>query len=231
MLKEIKRDDEHAAPPVNGQQPAGGGGVIWQGQVGAAFWKFATLFSFTVNIILVLVLLLVGWLLFDIKSGIAQPLVGGLYQSFVQMDNARIKTVIQVQDNIQVNDTMPVQFDLPLQTTTTVILNRATNIPNTVVYLNGAPVTTNIILPAGTPLEIQLNLTVPVNQTIPVHLNVPVNLVVPVDIPLNETDLHTPFSRLRDLFFPYASLLGKLPGTWDQALCQTSPAVCGLLPQ
>ncbi len=225
MLREIKRENDEPAAS------SGLGGLMWQGNVGSAFWRLATLFSFVVNLTLIIVLLIVAGMLFNIKNGIAQPLVGGLYESFVQMDSSHIKTVIAVQDTIQVNDTMPVQFDLPLQTTTTVILNRATTIPNTVVYLNGAPVTTNIILPAGTPLEIKLNLTVPVNQTIPVHLTVPINLAVPVDIALNETDLHTPFSRLRDLFFPYASLLSKLPGTWGQALCQTSPDACGLLPQ
>mgnify|MGYP001607525837 CR=1 FL=1 len=236
-MREIKRVDERSVvAPTDSRAPAaqpntGLTRFIWQGRVTDAFWKFATLFSFTVNMILVIVLIFVGWLLFDIKNAIVQPLVGGLYGSFVQMDNSRISTTIQVSDTIVVNDTMPVVFTLPLNTVTTVTLTKAAVIPNTVVYLNNVPVTTNIVLPAGTPLEINLNLSVPVSQTIPVHLNVPVNLSVLVDIALNETDLHTPFSRLRNLFYPYSTLLDKSPSAWDSFLCQTSNALCDLLPR
>src|SRR5688572_26591833 len=145
---------------------------LWQGKVLDAFWKFATLFSFIVNFILVLVLLFVVGLLFDIKNAIAQPLVGGLYGSFVQMDNSHIVTTIEV------NDTLPVQFDLPLKQQTEVVISRDTlitgasvSIQGGVLIINDAP--TTILLRQGTPLPIQLDLIVPVSQTIPVRLLVP----------------------------------------------------------
>lgn len=196
---------------------------LWQGKVKDAFWKFATLFSFLVNFILVLVLLFVVILLFDIKNAIAQPLVGGLYGSFVQMDTSHIVTTIEV------NDTLPVQFDLPLNQQTEVVLTRDTlitgasvSIQGGVLIINNAP--TTILLRAGTPLPVQLNLVVPVSQTVPVHL------LVPVNIALDQTDLHTPFGRLRNLFYPYANALDKLPSSWGAFLCQSVEVLCGLAP-
>ena len=178
-------------------------------KLGDAFWKFATLFSFAVNLILVLMLAILVMLIFNIKNSIAQPLVGGLYGSFVQMDKASIVTTIQV------NDQLPVQFDLPLNqntivtTTEPVFITGATvNIQGGILTLSNAP--TTIMLPPGTALPVQLNLVVPVSQTIPVHLTVPVNIA------LNQTDLHTPFSRLRDLFSPYANALENLPSSWNE---------------
>jgi hypothetical protein len=194
---------------------------LWQGKVIDAFWKFATLFSFIVNFILVLVLLFTVGLLFDIKNAIAQPLVGGLYGSFVQMDSSHIVTTIEV------NDTLPVQFDLPLKQQTDVVISRDTlitgasvSIQGGVLIINDAP--TTILLRAGTPLPIQLDLIVPVSQTVPVHL------IVPVNIALDQTDLHMPFSRLRNLFYPYSNALDKLPSSWGAFLCQSAEALCGL---
>ncbi len=175
-----------------------------------------------------MVLLVAVTQIFQIKRAIAQPLVGGLHTSFLQMDGAHIVTTIQVNDTIRVddtlrvNDSLPVVFDVPLSTDTTVVLTRDTLVPKTTVYLNGQPVPTDIVLPAGTPLDIHLNLTVPVSHTVPValdvpvHLKVPVSLQVPVDIPLNQTDLHTPFTNLASLVGPYDRLLNDLPASWGQ---------------
>ena len=185
--------------------------------IAGRFWKFAIIFSFALNVILVLVLLVLGVMVFEIKNALAQPIIGGLHTSFVQMDNASIITTIEVNDTITVNDKIPVVFDLPLNQQTTVTLVEATTIPNTVVYLNGVPVRTDIVLPQGTPLNINLNLTVPVNQTIPVVLNVPVKLKVPVNIPLNLTELHEPFTNLAAIVAPYNTMLNALPSSWGQA--------------
>ena len=116
----------------------------------------------------------------------------------------------------------PVVFNVPLSTNTTVILNHDTAIPNTMVYLNGLPVPTNIVLPAGTPLDINLNLIVPISESVPVvldvpiALNVPVSLTVPVDIPLSQTELHTPFTGLANLVGPYDVLLAATPSSWAE---------------
>ena len=214
-------------PPATGRQP---GRRQWLSRVPDSAWKAATLFSFVVNAALVVVLIVAVLMLFQIKRAIAQPLVGGLHSSFEAMDAAHIVTTIQVDDTIQVNDTIhvndtiPVVFDLPLSTNTTVVLTNDTLVPKTLVYLNGIAVPTDIVLPAGTPLNIALNLVVPVSKTVPVvlevpvALQVPVHLNVPVDIPLKQTELHAPFNNLVNLVGPYSSLLDKLPSSWGDLL-------------
>ncbi len=182
------------------------------------FQKFAVLFSFVMNLILLLVVLTLGVFFFQIKNAVAKPLLGGLYNGFVAMDQAHITSTIPVNTTIEVNDTIPVVFDVPLKTDTVVTLVKDTQIPNTTIYLNGAPIPVNIILPAGTPLSLNLDLTVPVSQTVPVKLTVPVSLAVNVDIPLQQTELHRPFASLRDLFAPYYALVSALPESWTQAL-------------
>src|ERR1041385_5271746 len=98
------------------------------------FKTFAIIFSFITNFVLILVLLFVVLLIFQIKNGIAEPLVTGLHGSFVGLDEARILTTISVDDTIQVNDsinvkdtihvndTIPVKLNIPLQQNTTVVL-------------------------------------------------------------------------------------------------------------
>jgi hypothetical protein len=187
-----------------------------------AAWNSMIVFSFAVNLVLVIVVLVLGILLFSIKNAIAQPLIGGLHSSFVQMDNAHIVTNITVNDTIQVNDTIPVVFDLPLNQATVVTLTApATIYGATIVSLSAGGLQLynavgDIVLPAGTSLPVQLSLVVPVSQTVPVVLNVPVNLNVPVDIALDQTDLHPPFTNLANLIGPYNSLLEKAPNSWAE---------------
>src|SRR5205814_10677651 len=68
------------------------------------FKNFAILFSFIANFVLVIVLLFVVLLIFQIKNGIAEPLLVGLHSSFVGLDEARILTTIKVDDTIHFND-------------------------------------------------------------------------------------------------------------------------------
>lgn len=198
--------------------------LIWQGKIAPAFWTVSSLLSLTVNIVLIVVLILLGRQLFSLKSLLHNELVGGLYQNFELMDQAHIKTTITVNDTIQVKDTIPVVFNLPLSQNTEVVLTQDTPIQNATIFLNGASVPLNIILPKGTLLNIGLNLTVPVSQTIPVVLNVPVKLQVPVDIALNRTQLHEPFSGLKEVLAPYQDLLAGLPTSWNETpLCGPVP--------
>jgi hypothetical protein len=207
-------------PPVPAPLPPQLKELVWQGKIGPAFWTIASIISLSINVTLIILLILVGRELFSLKGLISNQLVGGLYDNFVQMDQAHIKTTIAVQDTIQVNDTLPVVFDLPLNQETQVVLTKNTPVNNASVYLNGVPVTTDIVLKKGTPLNIQLNMSVPVSQTIPVVLNVPVHLEVPVDIPLKETELHQPFTGLQNVVSPYDKLLNDLPSSWEQTpLC------------
>ncbi|MBI5928521.1 MAG: hypothetical protein HY862_04390 [Chloroflexi bacterium] len=197
-----------------------------------AFRNFAIVFSFIMNFILLLVLINVVLLIFQIKNGIAEPLLQGLHSNFVGLDEARIQTEIQVNDEIPINftlpvsDEIPINFTLPVSDNTDVYLTEDVVIDNVPAYFaieGGAgniSGTVDIRLPAETRLPIRLSLSVPVEQTVPININVPVqqtipvSLTVPVDIPLNETQLHEPFNNLRNLFEPYVRALGNLPSNW-----------------
>jgi hypothetical protein len=159
---------------------------------------------------------------------LSDQIMGGLYTNFVKMDSAHIRTsilvsdTIQVKDTIQVNDTIPVVFDLPLKQNTKIKLTKDTPVKGTTIYLNGAAVPLDLVLPKGTELTIALNMTVPVNQelpitlNVPVMLNVPVHMNVPVDIPLEQTQLHEPFVGLQNVVGPYYGLLSGLPASAKQ---------------
>jgi hypothetical protein len=173
-----------------------------------AFRNIAIVFSFIMNFILVITLLVVLNILFQITTGIAEPLVDGLYTDFAGLNESQIET------NVVVDDTIPIDFDLTLDETTTVTLAEAAVINNVPAQFEitggGGSIsgTVDITLPQGTPLTIDLSLLVPVEQTIPVVLN------VPVDIALQDTQLSIPFTNLGNLLEPYVKLLDNLPQTW-----------------
>ncbi|MCB9419327.1 MAG: hypothetical protein H6667_05965 [Ardenticatenaceae bacterium] len=188
-----------------------------------AFKTFAILFSFVMNLVLLIVLLLVAPLIIPIVSDIANPIVGGLNDSFVDMSEATISRTIEV------NDEMGIAFTLPLSTTTNVLVVESVpleGIPAQFVLPNGGGSINGQVflsLPQGLELPVQLALDVPVDQTIPV------NLAVDVDIPLSETELGGPFNKLHSLFAPLAGLLGGLPNSnqelIDRVLGQAPEAV------
>lgn len=189
-------------------------------KIGPAFWTVTGVVSLLVNVILVVLLLSLGKQLFALKSLVEDQLLGGLYQNFVLMDQAHIRTTIPVAAEV------PAKFDLPLNTTTTVVLTTDTTLPNATIYeLNAGNAlyipraSTNIVLPAGTELPVQLDLIVPVDQKIPVALN------VNVDIPLNQTELHQPFVGLQKVIEPYYQYLDSLPDSWDEVLCGSGPSL------
>ncbi|MCL4870498.1 MAG: hypothetical protein KJ063_16165 [Anaerolineae bacterium] len=183
--------------------------LIWEGTPWEAFKSFAIIFSFTVNLITLIVLLIALPLILPIVSQIATPIVGGLNDSFVQMSEAHIVQTIEV------NDSIPVVFTLPLSTTTKVRLIEPVPIQaQTAFILPGGGGTinglVNLTLAEGLELPVALNLEVEVNQT------VPVNLAVEVDIPLAETELGVPFRNLQGIFNPLYGLLRGLPGSNEE---------------
>lgn len=192
---------------------------LWQGKIAPAFWTIASVLSMVVNIILIILLISIGQQLFTLKDLVKNQVLGGLYQNFVMMDQAHIRTQIPVKAQV------PAKFDLPLSTNTTVTLTEDTTITNATIYeLNAGGALyipragLNIILPAGTELPVALNLTVPVDQKIPVELT------VDVDIPLSQTELHKPFVGLRKVVEPYYGLLDETPDSWQQAICGSQPS-------
>ncbi len=192
---------------------------FWQGKVLPAFWTTACLLSIVINIVLIVVVLILAGELFSIKKLVQVQLVNGLYENFVKMDEAHIRTTIQVNDTIKLHDSIPVVFNLPLKQGTEITLTKDTPIKKANVILNGQPVPTDIILKEGTRLSIALDLVVPVNQQVPVELSVPVNLLVPVDIPLSQTELHEPFAGLQDVVAPYKKFLDGIPDSWGGLMC------------
>ncbi len=178
---------------------------------GPPFWTIASVISLTVNLILLVIIFVLGTQLFTLKSLIQDQVLGGLFENFVLMDQAHIKTTIPVTTSV------PAKFDLQLNTNTMVILTEDTPINDARVnlYTGGLSITNapaNIVLPAGTQLPIALNLTVPVDQMIPV------NLTVEVDIPLKDTELHKPFVGLQEVVRPYYKMLKDLPDSWADIL-------------
>ncbi len=221
---EMDETDDTAVPP---QQPRPGttrweqlreNRYVWQGgRFLPALWTIASAISMVTTVVLIIVVIVLLKELFTLKSLIGGQLLGGLQTNFEQMDAATIETTVIVDDTITVDDTIPVQFTLTLNQNTNVILTENTTIPNTIVTLNGVQIPTDIILPAGTSLPIALNMDVPVDQTIPILLQVPVHLEVPVSIPLNETELHAPFTGLKGVVAPYNGMLSDTPDSWCEA--------------
>ena len=161
------------------------------------------------NFVLLVVLLIAAPLILPIVNSIAEPLVGGLSDSFVDMSNANISRTIEV------NDTIPINFTLPLDTETNVLVVDSVplNIPAQFTLPDGGgQINGNVTLalPEGLTLPVQLNLDVPVDQEIDVALS------VDVDIPLQETELGGPFNTLRGLFEPLDRLIKGLPSSNEE---------------
>lgn len=176
-------------------------------QFGPAFWTIASVISMTINIVVLIALLMILKVLggpratLAMAQGQATGLLGGLYQNFVKMDAAHIKT------NIHVAKDIPVQFTLNVSGPTRVTLSEDVLIEGALVTvqtggLNIVNARARIVLPVGTALPIFIeNLAVPVDQKVLAELD------VPVDIPLNQTELHDPFVGLQKVVEPYYCLL------------------------
>jgi hypothetical protein len=179
--------------------------------VGKFIWRFMVIFSFIVNLILVVVLIGLVLFIFNIKNDIAQPLINGLHSSFVGLDQATIDWTIPVRDRI------PVVLNIPLKTETTVVLTEA--VPLTVNALIDLPginaynvtATVELQLPAGLSLPVALDLNVPVDEELDVALD------VRAVIPLSQTQLHDVADNLRLLFEPLAFSLSNLPDNFSEA--------------
>ena len=107
---------------------------FWNGKPWQAFKTFAILFSFTMNLVLLIVLLLLAPQILPLVDNSVKPLVGGLNESFVQMSGATIDQTIVV------DQMMPLELDVPLETETIVTITE--NVP-----LSGIPA--RFVLPDG----------------------------------------------------------------------------------
>jgi hypothetical protein len=197
---------------------------MFQNQFRPAFWTIASAISLALNIVLIVAVLAMVDQMFRIKDLVQNQLVGGLYQNFVLMDQAKIQTTIPIDTEVRAN------FDIPLHIQTTARLTQDTRITGARIMslstggmtISDAPI--DIMLPQGTNLPIELDVKVPVNQPIPIKMD------IPISIPLNQTDLHAPFVGLQNVVLPYYRLLNELPSSWNEYLCGKDPGtVCNWL--
>jgi hypothetical protein len=176
-----------------------------------AFKNIAILFSFIVNIILVLVLLLSPKPLFMAKSQAVEPILVDLDSAFAALGDTVIKS------QVYITDTMPVVFDLPLAQNTNVVLVEPVPIqaPATFIFPAGGGAihgTVQLVLPEGLALPVALNLMVPVNTSVPVVMQ------VPVEIRLAEAGMGPAIEQLRAVFSPLTGALQSLPNSPEELL-------------
>ncbi|MBN1485681.1 MAG: hypothetical protein JXA37_13285 [Chloroflexia bacterium] len=158
------------------------------------FYRWAIMFSFVVNVILVLVLLSLPFIL--------RPILSQVMAELDNLENAVIETTVEIDQGMPVQDVL-IQVQQPLTVTT--ITDSSIDAAYVTMYLgNGSQVagTTYINMPAGTELPIDFLNRIVMSSTIPVRLS------VPVAIPLNETPLASSFAHFTEMLSPVARLLG-----------------------
>lgn len=195
-----KPESKPAAPPA--ATPAPEAGYQPRYKFLPAFWTIASVMSFTVNIILIIILLIALQMLGTIRTTANDQfsgLLGGLYNNFVRMDNATIRT------QIPVNADVPLNITVPVKATTQITLAQDAVIQNAHVIINtsGVDIDANatVTLPANTPLMVNLDFPLQVTDTIPI------SLLVDVNIPLKNTELSQPFQGLQAVVKPYYCLV------------------------
>jgi len=198
-----------------------------------AFRNIAITFSFIVNFVLVVLLLVISIpalrTVFALKVGLVQPLFNDLDAAFVGLGDATIDTTVQIDKSIPIqfdlplDQPLPIDFQLSIEQNTAVVLQQS-------VPLNGLPARfdlpasggiingyVSLSLPAGLRLPVHLSMVVPVSQTIPVRMNVPVSqtipiqMTVPVHIKLGEAGLDSAVGDLRAVFQPLKEQIESLP--------------------
>jgi hypothetical protein len=202
----------------------------------ALFWRafknVAIVFSFVVNLVLCIVLLIMlvpgVRTLLVLRNDLLEPLVTDLDGAFVSLGEATIKTNVPLSTSLPINfdlpldKRLPVEFDLAIDQDTIVILNEAVplyapakfTLPGAGGAINGQ---VSLSLPKGMALPVHLSLVVPVSKTIPVQFDVPVSQTVPVqmDVPveltLGKSGLYPVVGELRQALVPARQMVDRLP--------------------
>jgi hypothetical protein len=182
--------------------------VVYQGKFFPAFWTVACIFSLLVNIILVGLLVSFGHHFFELKAIVSDGLVTEASNSLAMMDQAHIVINVPVETTVRLQDNLPVVFDVPINQDTQIVLSEAATINGARIYLNNTAVTTDLTLPANTPLQANFNTTIPISTSVPVDITVPVSVQVPIDIAIDKTDLHQSIVGLQEALAPYETTLG-----------------------
>jgi hypothetical protein len=182
-------------------------------KIWSAFKNFAIIFSFVVNFVLILILLLSPEPLFMTKTEIAEPLLLDLDRAFAALGETTIRTTVQI------NHLLPISFDLPLQEQTAVILNEAVplSVPATFYLPSGGGSINGVVsleLPSGQALPVTLDFVVPVESSIPVEFS------VPVEIALYDAGMGPAIEELRAVFQPITNFVQDLPNSPQEVLQQ-----------
>ena len=183
-------------------------------------WKAMIITSFVVNMILMAVLIGAGYFYWRWKTEIASTTVG--VQGFAHDNVAELRDVVQQLQAAHIKTTIPLNQPLPLKGLGVVVPLHQTPtvrlVEDVKLDLNGADINLgagnqlhaqniSIVLPAGTPLTIQLDMQIPLDD-----VTIPIKLDVPVDIAMANTELAPQFRRLGNvvdrLVFPAKDLLG-----------------------
>ncbi len=195
--------------------------------------NFAITFSFIVNAITVVLLILGAFPAIQaalfVKDETVEPLLNDLDAAFVELGKSEIVTDIQIDEQVNItfdlplDQPLPIDFPLPIQQDTAVMLTERVplyNLPATFVLPGGGGQINGMVslaLPAGMYLPIRLDMTVPVTSTIPVRMNVPVDqqvpirMTVPVRINLGESGLQPAVDDLRRAIQPISTTVQSLP--------------------
>jgi hypothetical protein len=181
---------------------------VYQGRFLPAFWTVTAIFSLLVNIIFIAILIIFGNSFFELKKTVADGLVTGISNNLELMDQAHIVTTVLVETTVQLQDNLPVVFNLPINQSTQLSITEDIRVPGATIYLNNTPVLTDLTLPAGTPIQVNFDMTIPVSESIPVDITVPVSLMVPLDVAVDQTDLHQSIVGLQSVIEPYKVVLG-----------------------
>jgi hypothetical protein len=179
-----------------------------------AFKNFAILFSFVVNFVLIIILLISPDPLFMTKSEIAEPILLDLDSAFAALGETTIRTTVQI------NHMLPISFELPLQAQTAVILNESVplRVPATFYLPSGGGSINGVVslaLPSGQALPVTLDFVVPVESTLPVVFS------VPVEIDLYDSGMGPAIDELREVFKPLTQFVQDLPDS-PQEILQTN---------
>lgn len=203
--------DTNTVPPTSPAPPNPKKFSLTPENVWKAFKNIAIIFSFVVNFVLVIVLLMAPGPIFMAKSQAVEPILTELDNAFAALGETQIKSTVNIAD------TMPVVFDLPLNQNTPVILTEKVPLQASATFflpggggaING---TVSLDLPEGMVLPVSLNMMVPVSTTIPVVME------VPVEIPLAEAGMAPAIEQLRAVFFPINVALQSLPDSPQEIL-------------
>lgn len=155
------------------------------------FWNtfkdIPIVFSFVVNLVLVLMLLILP----------------------------TINTTIPIRQQLPIRFDLPVKFTLPLNQNTTVTTLTPTHISTIVNLSLGAfgkvstPV--SLELPAGTPLQVSLRMDIPVSTTVSVNQTIPVNFDQRLAITLGKSGLVPVVTELHSAAKPLVAMQKNLP--------------------